>query len=183
LTEVADDVAGMLLVVDYLREHPRPGVFARELPLPLDTKFVERNQRILREWLDIVLPPHAIRADERHFERRYGLRYADRGERRPRSGLSLFSSSESCRRTRSPAVAGAAQRVRSEAVGTGDDTVHRDSTVNQVNRVASMRRTDASVTNGPIAIDLLQQEESSETGPPPDRPRRPGARRLAIFGP
>ena len=64
-------------MVDYLRLHPRPNLFARELPLSVDTKFVERNLSILREWLDLVLPPHAIRADEEHFHRRYGLRYSE----------------------------------------------------------------------------------------------------------
>jgi hypothetical protein len=32
---------------------------------------------VLREWFDLVLPPDAIRSDEQHFERRYGLRYAE----------------------------------------------------------------------------------------------------------
>lgn len=50
---------------------------ARELPIPVDTKFIERHQGLLRRWFDIVLPPHAIRADEDHFERRYGLRYVE----------------------------------------------------------------------------------------------------------
>jgi len=66
-----------LQVVDYLCTHPRPGLFARELPLAVDTKFIQRNHRILREWLDLILPPHTIRADEDQFDRRYGLRYAD----------------------------------------------------------------------------------------------------------
>ena len=44
------------------------------------TKFVERHRRILREWLDIVLPPETIRADEEHFERRFGLRPIWRGD-------------------------------------------------------------------------------------------------------
>jgi hypothetical protein len=77
LIESADEVEGLLRVVDCLRAHPRPGVFARELPDSPDTKFVERNRRILREWLDQVLPPETIRADEEHFERRFGLRYAE----------------------------------------------------------------------------------------------------------
>jgi hypothetical protein len=77
LIESAGEVDGLLEVVDYLRAHPRPGVFARELPISVDTKFVERNRRILREWLDRVLPPHVIRADEEHFERRFGFRYVE----------------------------------------------------------------------------------------------------------
>ncbi len=77
LIEVADEVDGLLEVVEYLAAHPRPNVFVRELPLSVDTKFVERNQRVLREWLDLTLPPHAIRTDETHFSRRYGLKYAE----------------------------------------------------------------------------------------------------------
>lgn len=76
LLESANQLDGLLEVVDYFLTHPRPGVFARELPLAVDTKFIERHQRILRDWLDLTLPPGAIRADEEHFERRYGLGYA-----------------------------------------------------------------------------------------------------------
>ena len=72
-----DVVDGLLDVVDYFRQHPGPGVFAREIPLSVDTKFIEQNAGILEQWLDIVLPPETIRADERHFERRFGLRYAE----------------------------------------------------------------------------------------------------------
>lgn len=77
LIDNASQIDGLLQVVDYLLAHSRPGLFARELPLNVDTKFIERNRAILREWLDLVLPPHAIRADEDHFERRYGLCYTE----------------------------------------------------------------------------------------------------------
>lgn len=77
LTELAPEVKGLLEVVDVLQRTPRPGCFARELPASVDTKFVERHQKVLRQWLDRILPPQAIRADEEHFERRYGLRYAE----------------------------------------------------------------------------------------------------------
>jgi len=77
LTELAPEVKGLLEVVDVLQRTPRPGCFARELPVSVDTKFVERHQKVLRQWLDRILPPQTIRADEEHFERRYGLRYAE----------------------------------------------------------------------------------------------------------
>jgi hypothetical protein len=76
LIQSADEVDDLLRVVDYLRKHERPNVFMREIPVG-DTKFVERNVRVLREWLDLVLPPHLICADEDHFERRFGLRYPE----------------------------------------------------------------------------------------------------------
>ncbi len=77
LIDAAPDLGGLLSVLQFFCENPRPDHFARELPLPVDTKFIERYQGILRSWFDIVLPPHTIRADEEHFERRYGLRYAE----------------------------------------------------------------------------------------------------------
>lgn len=77
LLDVATDLEGLIEVVTYLREHPRPQCFARELPLSVDTKFIERRQSVLRAWLDRLLPPTAIAADEEYFERRFGLRYAE----------------------------------------------------------------------------------------------------------
>jgi hypothetical protein len=77
LIDAAENLDGLLHVLRYFRDHPSPNRFARELPIPVDTKFIGRHERVLREWLDLVLPPHAIRADERRFERRYGLRCAD----------------------------------------------------------------------------------------------------------
>ncbi len=77
ILDLSDELDGLIHVVAYFRDHPRPLRFARELPLPVDTKFIERHQAILRQWLDIILPGHAIRADEQHFERRYGLLYPE----------------------------------------------------------------------------------------------------------
>jgi len=70
-------IASLLDVVEYLQQNPRPRLFAREIPLSVDTKFIEQNAGILDQWLNIVLLPETIRADERHFERRFGLRYAE----------------------------------------------------------------------------------------------------------
>lgn len=70
-------VPGLLDVVEYFHQHPRPGLFAREIPLAVDTKFIQQNAGVLEQWLNIVLSPSSIRSDERHFERRFGLRYAE----------------------------------------------------------------------------------------------------------
>lgn len=77
MRDVVADLEGLVRVATYFRDHPRPMRFARELPLPVDTKFIERHQALLRQWLDILLPAHAIRADEEHFERRFGLLYPE----------------------------------------------------------------------------------------------------------
>lgn len=77
LIEVEPDLDGLLHVLRYFRANPRPGCFARELPVPVDTKFVERQERVLSDWFDLVLPPSTIRSDETHFCRRFGLRYPE----------------------------------------------------------------------------------------------------------
>jgi hypothetical protein len=77
LIEIESALDGLLQVLGYFRANPRPNCFARELPLTVDTKFVERHERVLREWFDLVLPPDSIRSDETHFARRFGLRYPE----------------------------------------------------------------------------------------------------------
>lgn len=64
----------LLTVCTYFVAHPRPRLYLRELPLTVDTKFVEQHKAALRQWLDILLPPEAIEAEETEFARRYGLR-------------------------------------------------------------------------------------------------------------
>ncbi|MDX9709716.1 MAG: DUF2220 family protein [Trichloromonas sp.] len=71
----------LLAVCAYFLHNPVPGRYLRELDIPgVDSKFVERNRRILREMLDILLPPAAIDRSVTSlagsgFERRFGLRY------------------------------------------------------------------------------------------------------------
>lgn len=65
----------LLLVCAYWVARPRPGCYARELPLPVHTKFIEEHQGILRSLLDWLLPEEAIAAAEKRFEPRFGLRY------------------------------------------------------------------------------------------------------------
>jgi len=77
LIEVAPSFDGLLQILRYFRANPRPNLFARELPLPVDTKFIDRHEGVLREWLDRVLPPGSIRSDEAHFARRFGFRYPE----------------------------------------------------------------------------------------------------------
>lgn len=68
----------LLGVVDWLRDHPRPGVYIRQLELPgVDTKFVEGQKKVLMELLDRVLAPGQVNQDARGiagFESRYGFR-------------------------------------------------------------------------------------------------------------
>ncbi|MEM7012771.1 MAG: Wadjet anti-phage system protein JetD domain-containing protein [Verrucomicrobiota bacterium] len=77
LIKLEGDLDGILEVVGFFRKNPRPGLFVRELPLSVDTKFVERHQRDLRPLLEAVLPAEAIDSGEDEFSRRFGLEWVE----------------------------------------------------------------------------------------------------------
>lgn len=55
-----------------------PQRYLRELRIEgIHTKFVEQHTRVLRQLLDALLPPAALRYNESKFLRRYGLREAE----------------------------------------------------------------------------------------------------------
>ena len=68
----------LLAVLRWLRDHPRPGIYLRQLELPgIDTKFIENHKKVLSELLDLVLDPAQIDDSVRGvaaFEARYGFR-------------------------------------------------------------------------------------------------------------
>lgn len=77
----AIDLAGqwpkLLAVVDWLCEHPRPGVYLRQADIPgVHSKFIESHQVVLRELLDLVLQTEDFvpeLAGARQFAARYGF--------------------------------------------------------------------------------------------------------------
>lgn len=76
--ELATDWPQLLAFVDWVRQHPRPDIYLRQVDLPgIHTKLIEAHRGVLAELLDLVLPENAI--DTRHtgvhgFCRRYGFR-------------------------------------------------------------------------------------------------------------
>lgn len=64
-------------VLHWLRDHPRPGIYLRQLDITgVDTKFIEGHRKLLIQLLDRVLPENAIDTEAtgaRQFERRYGF--------------------------------------------------------------------------------------------------------------
>lgn len=72
----ADKWVDLLKVVAYFTENPRPNLYIRELPIEVHTKFIERNKSIIRELLDIVIAPYVCE-EEKEFEKRYNLKYAE----------------------------------------------------------------------------------------------------------
>lgn len=65
----------LLGVVRYFLGHPRPNLYARQLPLSVHTKFVEEHESILRLMLEELLPEEAIDYTSSDFAPRFGLRY------------------------------------------------------------------------------------------------------------
>lgn len=68
---VWDDV---LKVCIYFKGNPKPQLYIRELPIQVDTKFIERNKGIIKELLDIIIAK-SVNPDETRFETRFNLRY------------------------------------------------------------------------------------------------------------
>lgn len=68
---VWDDV---LKVCIYFKGNPKPQLYIRELPIQVDTKFIERNKGIIKELLDIIIAKY-VNPDETRFETRFNLRH------------------------------------------------------------------------------------------------------------
>lgn len=68
----------LLAVIRWLREHPRPGIYLRQMDVPgVHTKFVEAHRGVLAELLDLALPSDAVAAEisgVANFTARYGFR-------------------------------------------------------------------------------------------------------------
>jgi hypothetical protein len=62
----------LLKVCRYFKQNPTPNLYIRELPILIHTKFIEKNKRIIRELLDILLHEH-INSENKEFEKRYHL--------------------------------------------------------------------------------------------------------------
>jgi hypothetical protein len=58
----------------YLKDHPCPDCYLRELPVVVDTKFVERHTTVLSELLPIAAPATFVTNNGR-FETRFGFRF------------------------------------------------------------------------------------------------------------
>ena len=75
---LADDWDRLLDVVDWIRQHPRPGIYLRQIDIPgVHSKFIEAYRGVLLQLLDPLLPPEAIDRSTRGvsgFSRRYGFR-------------------------------------------------------------------------------------------------------------
>ena len=77
--QLAGEWHRLLDVVGWIEDHPRPGVYLRQMDVPgVHSKFVEGHRGVLGELLDLALPPESIDGGAPRgaagFSRRYGFR-------------------------------------------------------------------------------------------------------------
>lgn len=74
---LTDEWQHLLAIVAWLKLHPRPGIYLRQVDIPgIHSKFIELHRGVLSELLDIALPPAAIDSTAsgvNQFARRYGF--------------------------------------------------------------------------------------------------------------
>jgi hypothetical protein len=66
----------VLKVCQYFKQNPIPNLYIRELPVNVHTKFVERNQTLIKELLDALIS-ESINKAEKQFEKRFNLKHAE----------------------------------------------------------------------------------------------------------
>ncbi|MEO6922061.1 MAG: Wadjet anti-phage system protein JetD domain-containing protein [Collimonas sp.] len=75
---LAADWRQLLDIVLWIQQHPRPGIYLRQVDIPgVHSKFIESYRGVLSELLDLVLPQDAIdasRSGATQFATRYGFR-------------------------------------------------------------------------------------------------------------
>lgn len=65
---------GLLRVCTFFKNNPKPQLYIRELPIQVDTKFIERNKGTIKELLEIIIA-ESVNTDETRFETRFNLRF------------------------------------------------------------------------------------------------------------
>lgn len=75
--ELSAEWPRLLAVVTWLVEHPRPGIYLRQVDLPgVHSKFIESHRSVLAELLDLALPADAVdhsKTGISQFSARYGF--------------------------------------------------------------------------------------------------------------
>jgi hypothetical protein len=66
----------ILKVCNYFKNCPKPNLYIRELPANVHTKFIESNQSIITELLDIIIQKN-INLNEKEFEKRFNLKFRE----------------------------------------------------------------------------------------------------------
>ncbi len=72
--EYHEEWSDLLRVCDYFERNPMPGLYIRELPINVHTKFIEIHKSIIKELLEIIIGKYVNTAETR-FEARFNLKY------------------------------------------------------------------------------------------------------------
>ena len=79
LLGVSTTLDDLLMVVQWFLKTPDRDFFLREIPLPISTKLIEQNTRLLFDWLDRLLTEDQIAPEygrrRQDFAGRYGMRF------------------------------------------------------------------------------------------------------------
>jgi hypothetical protein len=74
VVEFGNDWDGILAVCEYFLHNPRPGLYLRQLPIPVHTKFIQERYELLNNLLIQILPKDFVNSEARTFEERFGLK-------------------------------------------------------------------------------------------------------------
>jgi hypothetical protein len=75
----SDDWPLLLDLADWIRHHPRPGIFVRQIPVAgVHTKVLEQHTALLTRLLEALLPAEAVDPTGRTFAARFGFASAAR---------------------------------------------------------------------------------------------------------
>lgn len=74
ILEFANDWEGILVVCGYFLANPRPGLYIRQLPIPVHTKFIQEHMQVLTSLLMVLLPEPSKNTEGRSFEEKFGLK-------------------------------------------------------------------------------------------------------------
>ena len=66
----------IIKVCNYFKNYPKPNLYIRELPANVHTKFIESNQSIIAELLNIIIQNH-VNPHEKEFEKRFNLKFRE----------------------------------------------------------------------------------------------------------
>lgn len=73
VVDFAADWEGILCVCEYFMKNPNPGLYIRQLPIPVHTKFIQEHSEVLTNLLLFLLPEGAITPSGKSFEAKFGL--------------------------------------------------------------------------------------------------------------
>lgn len=65
----------VLKVCQYFILNPRPDLYIRQLPIEVDTKFIENNSGLIQSMLNFLIPDHIRDIKQQRFAERFYLRY------------------------------------------------------------------------------------------------------------